>query len=150
MERSKLLAAIRIRGTINVHKDLQETLRLLRLLKPNHAVLVDDRVTYLKMLQKVNSYIAWGEISQDTLEQLLRERGRLEGDHPLTDDYIKEHTKFKSIKEFAKQLAELKAEIKDVPGLKPVFRLHPPKKGFKAPKKKGFKVETSWDEEKEG
>ena len=140
MEGSKMLSIIRIRGTVNVHKDLQYTLKLLRLHKPNHIVLIDDRKTYLKMLHKVNSHIAWGEISVETLEKLLKERGRVEGDNPLTDEYIKQNSKFKSIPEFAKELINLKASLEDVKGLKPVFRLHPPKKGFKGTKKRSYQI----------
>ncbi|MHA1754969.1 MAG: 50S ribosomal protein L30 [Candidatus Odinarchaeia archaeon] len=140
MERTKRLTVIRIRGTVDINKDLEYTLKLLRLHKPNHAVLIDDRKTYLKMLHKIASYIAWGEISQDTLEELLKKRGRIIGNKPLTDEYIKENSKFKSISDFAKKLFELKAEIKDVPGLKPVFRLHPPRKGFDGSKKRAFQV----------
>ena len=43
----------------------------------------------------------------------------------------KEKTKFKSIDDFAKAFANFKAELKDIPNLEPVFRLHPPRKGYR-------------------
>jgi large subunit ribosomal protein L30 len=140
MQGSKKLSVVRIRGTVNIKRDLEETLELLRLHKPNHTVVIDDRKTYVNMIRKINDYVAWGEISQESLEKLLKERGRIKGNKPLTDEYVKQNSNFKSISDFASQFINFKAEIKDIPGLKPVFRLHPPKKGFKASKKRSFQV----------
>jgi large subunit ribosomal protein L30 len=104
---------------------------MLRLNRLNHCVIIDDRESYLKMLQKVKDMVAWGELDEKGTTSLLSKRGRLTGDSRLTDEYLKEHTSFKSIKGFAKAFCSGKAELRDIPGLKPVFRLHPPKKGHR-------------------
>jgi large subunit ribosomal protein L30 len=83
------------------------------------------------MLQVVKDYVAFGEIDAETLAMLLRHRGRLVGDKPLTDEYLQKNTPYKSIEDFAKAVVEGKAKLTDIPGLKPVFRLHPPRKGLK-------------------
>jgi len=126
----KRLAVIRIRGTVGVRKDIEYTLRLLRLVRKFHAVVIDDRPDYLGMLQKVKDYVTWGEIDAETLAELLRKRGRLVGNRRLTDEDVKK-LGYSSIEEFAEAVIEFKAELSDIPGLKPVFRLHPPKGGFK-------------------
>lgn len=81
------------------------------------------------MLYKAKDIITWGDLNEKAAISLLTKRGRLPGDVRLTDAYIKDHTSFKSIEGFAKAFCNGKAELKDIPGLKPVFRLHPPKKG---------------------
>ncbi|MGQ9721214.1 MAG: 50S ribosomal protein L30 [Candidatus Jordarchaeum sp.] len=125
-----MLAVIRLRGSVNVRKEINDTLKMLRLHHVNHAALINNSPSYLGMLQKAKDYITWGEIDADTLNLLLSKRGRLIGDKKLSDQYIKEKLKFKTIEEFAKAVYEKQAKLNDLPDLKPVFRLHPPKGGF--------------------
>ena len=131
------LAVVRIRGTVNVRGDVKDTLAMLRLHKPNHAVLIPATPTYLGMLQKAKDYISWGEISEETLAKLLQRRGRLKGGKPLTQEYLKK-LGFKNFLSVAKALHSGKLSLKSLPDLKPVFRLHPPSGGFKKPVKRAF------------
>lgn len=128
--RDKRIAIVRVRGKVHVRKGIEDTMSFLNLTRVNHCVVVDNREEYLGMLKKVNDYVTWGEISPGIFEKLLEDRGRLEGNKPLTVDYLKDNTRYKSIKKFADDFVKFKAEIKDVPGLKPVFRLKPPEKGY--------------------
>ncbi|NVM04306.1 MAG: 50S ribosomal protein L30 [Candidatus Helarchaeota archaeon] len=138
-EPKKRLIVIRIRGNVGIRKPIKETLQYLRLFKVNHAVLIDDRTSYNGMLQKAKDYITWGQIEKPTLFQLLKERGRLMGNLPLTDEHIKKYTKYNSLKEFSDALFNLETEIMKLPHIKPIFRLHPPKKGFRYSKKRPYK-----------
>jgi large subunit ribosomal protein L30 len=108
---------------------------MLRLTRVNHCVFIDDRPTFKGMLQKAKDYITWGEVTPEEVALILRNRGELVGGKRLTDAYVKEHTKFKSIDDFAKAFVEFKAELSDIPQLKPVFRLHPPRKGYRGIKR---------------
>ncbi len=126
-----LMAVVRLRGQVGVARKIKDTLAMLRLHKRYHCVVVPKTPSYMGMLQVVKDYVAYGEIDAETLAMLLRNRGRLVGNKPLTDEYIKEKTGYSSIEEFAKAVVEGKASLKDVPGLKPVFRLHPPRGGLK-------------------
>jgi large subunit ribosomal protein L30 len=49
------------------------------------------------------------------------------GDAPLTDALVAEHTDYADISAFAKAISDGDATVKDVPDLKRVFRLHPPR-----------------------
>jgi len=131
------LAVVRIRGTVNVRRDVKDTLAMLRLHKPNHATLIPATPTYLGMLQKAKDYITWGEVSKETIVKLLRFRGRLVGGEKLTEESLKK-LGFKDFSELAEALYSCRVKLKDVPRLKPVFRLHPPSGGFKRPVKKAF------------
>ncbi|MBD3196208.1 MAG: 50S ribosomal protein L30 [Candidatus Lokiarchaeota archaeon] len=136
----KLFFAVRIRGAPGMSGKIEDTLTMLRMNRINHGVLVWGQKSSLGMLKKVKDYIAFGEIDQKTLVRLLRVRGRVEGNKSLTDEYIKKYTEYSSIKEFAKGLFEgqIKYNSKDMKKIKPVFRLHPPIKGFRGSIKKSF------------
>ncbi|WP_456474524.1 50S ribosomal protein L30 [Candidatus Pyrohabitans sp.] len=129
------LSVVRVRGRVGVPQEVEDTLTMLRLTRVNHCVFIDDRPTYAGMLQKVKDYITWGEVSADEVALILRRRGELVGGEKLTDAYVKEHTRFKSIDDFAKAFVDFKAELSDIPDLKPVFRLHPPRKGYRGIKR---------------
>ena len=79
------------------------------------------------MLQKSKDFVTWGVVEAGTIENLLKERGRMVGDRPVDDAAIKAGSGFKSVKDFAKALASGEATMKSVDGLKPVLRLHPPR-----------------------
>jgi large subunit ribosomal protein L30 len=129
-----MIAAIRVRGRTGVNKEIGDTLKILRLNRINHAVLIKENPSYMGMLKKAKDYITWGEIDQNTLTQLITKRGRLPGNEVITNDYINENTDYSSIKEFSKAILDSKTELNDSK-IKPVFRLHPPRKGYENTKK---------------
>ena len=133
----KCLAVVRIRGTVNVRRDVQHTLKLLRLNKVNHATLIPSTPQYLGMLQKAKDCITWGEVSKETILKLLKKRGMVVGGKKLTDEYVKQKG-FKSLDEVAEKIYSLELNLKDLDGVKPVFRLRPPSGGFKKTLKRGF------------
>ncbi|MDY6966074.1 MAG: 50S ribosomal protein L30 [Halobacteriota archaeon] len=130
-----MYAVIRVRGNINVRPGIKDTLKMLRLNRVNHCVLLDENPNYEGMIRKVKDYIAWGRIDLEALELLLKERGKIEGGDRLSDEYVKENTDYKDVKSLASALYNGEIGIKDVPKLKVIFRLHPPRKGHKGIKK---------------
>jgi len=136
-ETRKCLVAIRVRGLSDVSREMKETLQILRLNQNCHAVLIDDRPSNMGMLRKVRNYATWGEISKENVALLLRKRGRLVGDKKLTDEHVKE-IGYKSVDDLAEAVYELEISYNDLPKVKPVFRLHPPRKGFKRKTKKSY------------
>jgi large subunit ribosomal protein L30 len=108
---------------------------MLGLARVNHCVVVDDSSSYKGMLQKVKDFVTWGEIQPEALVALLRRRGRLSGDEEISDQFVKSHTQFGSIDGFAGAVCAGKADLRNLPGLKRVFRLHPPKKGYRGIKR---------------
>jgi len=133
----KCLAVVRIRGTVNVRKEVEDTLRMLNLQRNCHATLIDDRPSFLGMLRKAQSFITWGEASKETIALLLKKRGRIVGNKKLTDEYAKK-IGYDSLDALAEAIYNLKVGLKDLPGVKPVFRLHPPRKGFRGTVKKSY------------
>ena len=126
---------VQVRGVVNTRRDIKDTLKMLRLHHINHCVLVPDTPENLGMIRKVKDYVAYGEVDEGTVTTLLETRGKVTGDVPLTDDYVREHSTYASIAEFAKALASGNARLSDMQGMKPVLRLHPPRKGYKTIKR---------------
>ena len=127
----KRIVVIRVRGVIGRNKSIKKTVSLLRLNRTNHCVIIDDRPTYRGMLQKAKDVITWGELTHESIHNLLVKRGRVEGNKLITDEYVKKNSNFSSLDDFIKKFLSFEAEIEDIKGLKPVFRLHPPLKGHK-------------------
>lgn len=128
-----MIAAIRVRGRTGVKGEIEDTMKMLRLRRINHAVLLEENPSYQGMLQKAKDYLTWGEIDEETLTSIIEKRGRLPGNGPITPQYIKESTDYKSIKDLSKAVIN-GAKWEDT-GIKPVFRLHPPRKGYENIKK---------------
>ena len=96
-----MYAIVQVRGVVNTRKEIKDTLKMLRLHHINHCVIAPDTPQMVGMIRKVKDFVAWGEITPETLETLMRTRGRLEGNDPLTDDYVREHTGYAGIAELA-------------------------------------------------
>ena len=116
---SSLYAVIRVRGPVNVRKDIEDTLKMLRLDRVNHCVLVPSNPTYQGMLHKAEECITWGEISKQTLEKLIFKRGLISGSK----------VEKKGAAELAKKVIANGIKETDI---KPVFRLNPPSRGYRA------------------
>ncbi len=134
-----LYAIVRVRGTVDVPPDVERALRLLRLVKPFHAVIYPKSPSIDGMLEVAKDWITWGEIDRATLRLLISKRGRLLGNKPITDDDVKKIFGLGSIDELVDSLLEGKIlwhHYEDY--VKPVFRLHPPRGGFKGSTKKPY------------
>ena len=134
----KCLLVIRIRGDVNISARERDTLRMLRLKKKYSATLLDDRPEYLGMLQKVKDFVTWGEPSIETINLLLEKRGKVTGDSPVNSETVKA-LGYKNINELASAIHSVEAEFHKLENIKPFFRLHPPKKGFKRSVKRSYR-----------
>ncbi|MCY0868819.1 MAG: 50S ribosomal protein L30 [Desulfurococcus sp.] len=138
---SKLYAIIRLRGQADTPPDVEYTLKLLRLHKRYHLTLYPSSLPGLQgMLEKIKDWAAWGEVSRETLVKLLKARGRGPGGRRLTDDYIASNLGsqgVKSLEDLADALLEGRILLHKIDNIvKPVFRMHPPRKGLKGSVKK--------------
>jgi large subunit ribosomal protein L30 len=138
-EECKPYVVVKIRGTVSAQKEARETLMFLHLTHTNHAVLIDSRAPYKGMLQRVNSYVTWGEPTKETVAMMLQKRAKMEGDKKLTEEHLQK-AGYKSIDDLAEAIVTCKTEFQKLPDMQPVFRLHPPSKGYKGKTKKGFKA----------
>lgn len=138
-DKRKCIAVVRVRGVIRAKREIVETLKMLHLKRNNRAVVIDDRPSFLGMLRTAQNIVTWGEASKETVNLLLKKRGRLAGNKKLTDEYAQK-AGYKSLDELADKVSSCHIEYWKLPNVQPFFRLHPPIKGFKGKTKKSYSV----------
>lgn len=138
--KTPVLCLVRVRGAHGMRRNILDTLKLLSLHSVNHAVVVPATESISGMINKVKDYIAYGQIDADTMTLLMKKRGLIVGNLPLTDEHVQSNTDFKSINDLAKAIVNAKVKVREIRGLKPVFRLHPPKGGHRGSIKKSIQA----------
>lgn len=137
----KIYTIIRLRGRAGTPYEVEYTLRLLRLTRKYHCVIYPASPSIEGMLKVVKDWVTWGEIEKQTLVELIKKRGKIKGNKSLSDEYVKQNLGLDSIEKLADAILKGKIlyhKLEDK-GIKPVFRLHPPRKGFKRSTKKPYK-----------
>ncbi|MCK4717304.1 MAG: 50S ribosomal protein L30 [Thermoplasmata archaeon] len=129
------IAVIRVRGGINAVSGVNETLSYLNLTRINHCAVIPFTDSYKGMLHRVKDYITWGEIAPETLARLIVLKGEVDGGEKLTDEYVKKNTEYSSIMGLAKAITKDEIKYNKISGICPLFRLHPPIKGYEGVKK---------------
>jgi len=114
-----MYAVIRLKGLVKIREDFRDTLKMLRLNRKMHCVLLKEGDIEKGMLQKVKDRVTWGEIDDTILKLLIEKRGRKPGNKRLTQQEAED------------AFNKIKSEQKFPDTMIPVFRLTPPSKGFK-------------------
>ncbi len=70
------IAIIRIRGGIGLKSGVKDTLDMLCLYRKNHCVIVNDTASILGMIKKIQSFVTWGFIDDETLKLLQDKKGK--------------------------------------------------------------------------
>lgn len=110
-----MIIVIRISGLVEVDHTVNETLSRLRLRRKYTAILLQETAENLKLLQHIRNFVAYGQLDQTTLAELLTKRGNALN-HKKVDG--------------AKLAPEAEKKTLDELGLKPFFCLHPPRGGI--------------------
>jgi len=125
-----LIAVVRIDGEVKVKPEIASTLFRLRLRKKYSCVLINsENKGFMGMLWKVRHAVAYGPMDNETLVKLLNARGQRIASLSSEDNKNSKNAKI-NYEEAAKGLIAGK-DLEDF-GLKPFFRLHPPRKGIKS------------------
>jgi large subunit ribosomal protein L30 len=115
-----MIITIRISGIVGIPKKIEETLQRIRLRRKYSAVLLKETPENEKMLKKIRNFIAFGKISKENISKLIQLRGQMIDKKKKID-----------LKKVAEEIGNKKLEEF---GLKPFFRLHPPRKGIESKK----------------
>ncbi|MFH1802587.1 MAG: uL30 family ribosomal protein [archaeon] len=118
-----MIIAIRISGQVGLTEEIKETLHRIKLRRKYSAVLLQETTENTKLLKKIRNNISYGKISEETLANLLARRAQ-----PI-DKNKKVDAK--------KVMSEIEKQPLEKLGLKPFFRLHPPRKGIESKKHAG-------------
>jgi large subunit ribosomal protein L30 len=120
--KSQKIVLILVRGLINVRTPIKNTLKMLRLTRKNHCVVLDNNPVNSGMIKKVKDYVTWGEISEETFKELVEKRG---------EEYLGPETCSKGKIKYRGFFSHNGKKYKKF------FRLNPPRKGFG---RKGIKI----------
>jgi len=126
---NRKIAIIRIRGRVGIKPDIRETLNSLRLRRKNVCVVLNATREVLGMVKRIESYVTWGDIDKETFKELLIRRGKISSRRKLTLDYVKQKG-FKDFDELVNYLWENPLKKMKELGIKPVFFLNSPSKGY--------------------
>lgn len=116
------IAVVRVRGQVNLRRDVKETLDMLRLYRKNFCIVVENSPSFMGMVNKVKDHVTYGEIDESTYKELIEKR---------SEEYKSREKDKKGKIEYNKFI------LVDNKKIKPFFRLNPPRKGFG---RKGIKI----------
>jgi len=131
--KQSVILAVRIRGTATDNPDIRKTMETLSMESAYRARLLENNPSTLGMLRTAKNLVAWGQVNPEVLEGLLRKRAERDGNREFDDEFAKVFFKKESIAELARSVVAGEIGVKDLwlAGVKPRFRLHPPRGGFK-------------------
>ena len=112
-----MIAIIRIRGLVGKKIDVENTMERLGLKRKFVCVVVKENPETIGMIKKIENFVAYGKISKETFLELVKKRGESLG-NKIDVEKIGEYFEGKT----GKSLKEI--------GIKPFFRLHPPRGGI--------------------
>lgn len=129
----QVILAVRIRGTATDNPDIRKTMETLNMESTFRARLLENSPSTLGMLRAAKNLVAWGQVNPDVMETLLRKRAERDGEGEVDDEFAKVFFRKDTIADLAKSVVTGEIGIKNLwqAGVKPRFRLHPPKGGFK-------------------
>lgn len=110
-----MILAIRISGDVEISEKVKETLFRMRLRRKYSAVLLQDNEVTKNLIAATRNFIAFGTIDKATLTELIIKRGQPVAGKKMDAKGAIENVEKKSLEDF---------------GIKPFFRLHPPRGGI--------------------
>ena len=114
-----MICIIRIRGDVKLDTDIRETFKRLRLGRKYSCVVINPTKEQSGMIKKLEDVVAFGEVKKEVFEKLIEARGQ------------KIDKKKKIDVKIVMEGLEKGKKYEDL-GLKPFFRLHPPRGGIKS------------------
>ena len=117
-----MICIIRIRGDVKLDRDVRETFDRMHLGRKYSCIVINPNKEQLGMIKKLEDFTAFGDIRKDVFEKLIDIRGQKTSKNKKID-----------AKKIIGELEKGK-KYEDL-GIKPFFRLHPPRGGLKSSKR---------------
>ncbi|QQG49366.1 MAG: hypothetical protein HY247_03410 [archaeon] len=125
-----LLLVLNLHGAINSPGPVRKALEELKVARRFSASVVTDDPNTVGMLKLCKDFVAWSDLDADFLASLLKKRGMVTETKELDAASLKE-LGFKSHEEMAGRMLKEGLRLTAVGGIRPYFRLAPPKGGFR-------------------
>ncbi|MAG38435.1 hypothetical protein CMI45_03565 [Candidatus Pacearchaeota archaeon] len=130
-----MIAVIRITGDVKLSLKIKETLNRIRLRRKYALILLKPTDSNLKLLKHIRNFVAYGTINEKTLKELIESRSQL----------IDKESKL----DVSKIISNIDKSPLEKLGIKPFFRLHPPRGGIDSKKHFGVTPKAVLGDNKE-
>jgi large subunit ribosomal protein L30 len=125
-----LILVVNIHGAINSSAPVRKSLGELKVIRKFSASVVTDDPTTLGMLKLCKDYTAWTTVDEKFLASLLKKRGMVSETRSLDVASLKQ-LGFKKHEDLAAKMVKEGLRLSAVEGVRPFFKLAPPRGGFK-------------------
>ncbi len=125
-----LLLVLNLHGAINSSGPVRKALGELKVVRRFSASVVPGDASTLGTLKLCKEHVAWAPVDADLLATLLKKRGMVSTTKALDSASLKKMG-YKDYEALASKMIEGEMRLSAVEGLRPFFRLAPPKGGFK-------------------
>jgi large subunit ribosomal protein L30 len=125
-----LILVLNLRGKINSTDPVRKALGELKLERRFTATVVTDDGPTLGMLKACKDFVAWAPLDSKLLASLLRSRGMVSESRRLDQEALKA-LGFKKYEDFADKIIKDGQRLSAHAGIRPFFRLSPPRGGYK-------------------
>lgn len=132
-----LLLVINLHGKINSPSGVRKTLSDLKVERKFSASVVQDDGPTVGALKSCKDYVAWAALDKDMLATLLEKRGMV-SERKRLDPNLLSNLGYGGFGDLANKIESEGLRLSAIEGLRPFFRLSPPKGGFKKSLRKQF------------
>ena len=133
----ELLLVLNIHGKINSSASVRKALSELKVEKKFSASVVTDDPATVGMLRLCKDYVAWTPIEGELLTALFEKRGMVSTRSKLDVEALSAMG-FKKYSDLADKMLNEHLRLSQVEGVRPFFRLSPPRGGFKTSLRRQF------------
>lgn len=125
-----LILVVNVHGKINSPRAVRKTLSELKVERKFTASVVSDDGPTLGALKSCKDFVAWSALDKSTLAVLLEKKGMVSERKRLDPDFLAK-LGYKGFVDLADRMEREGLRLSAVEGIRPFFRLSPPRGGFK-------------------
>ncbi len=125
-----LILVLNLHGAINSSGPVRKALGEMKVIRKFTASVVTDDANTMGMLRLCKDYVAWTKVDQALLATLIQKRGMATESKALDEASLKAMG-FKKPEDLAAKMVKDGVRLSSIEGIRPFFRLAPPKGGFK-------------------
>lgn len=125
------LLVVNLRGSVNTRTPVKTTLEQLSIVRRFNSTIVPDDRAYRGMLNVSKEHVAWCKLDSAIAEKLLKTRSEKSTGVKFEETELKENKEYSSFAALAKGLESGKVKLSSLSGMRPFFRLNPPRGGFR-------------------
>jgi large subunit ribosomal protein L30 len=133
------LLVVNLRGLVNTRAPVKTTLEQLSIARRFNSTIVPDDRVYRGMLNVSKEHVAWCKLDSSLAEKLLKTRSEKSTGVRFSENELKENKDYPSFAALAKGLESGKVKLSSLSGMRPFFRLNPPRGGFRKSTRRQFR-----------